>query len=141
MKVLKDNQFNEMKAKADNFDLIVDSILQNSIDMNAEDVTAQSIIDALQADPVTEQPDESALQNQINQSTAENVRLKTELDMANSRVAELQQQLDETPAEMPAAITSKGEPGGEGVSMAQFADKNAGDTHAILNKMKEEGII
>lgn len=139
MKFLNDSTYNEMKEKADHFDRIVDTVLENSESIQREDVTADSIIEAMQNEnPETEN---SELQTQLDTATARVAELETELETSNARVAELEQELDETPAEQPATITAKGESSGEDMNIAKFADKNKGDTEAILAQAQKEGLI
>ena len=136
MKFLNDKDYNAMKAKADHFDMIVAAVLANGVNIKPEDVTAQTIIESMQNDS---DDDESDLQTQLDTSNSRVTELETELEAANDRIAELEN--DDVPGEKPASITSKGEPGGEELDIAKFADKNKGNTAAILEQAVKEGLI
>lgn len=123
---VKDAELNALRAKANNYDAIVNALVKNNEGLTPEEVTSELIVNAL---------------------TSENedvVNLTSRLETATNRVSELEaenKELRRLPGGTPAPISSSGEPKGEVEDLASFADKNAGDTVAILNRCVEEGII
>lgn len=142
MKFLNNEDYNALKAKAEGFDKLVNTVVENGENIKAEDVTAETIIEALQREETP--ADSSDLQKTIDTLTAEKADLQTKLSAANQKATDLQSQLDELdtePAETETNIVSKGEQSGAEMDIAKFADANKGDTNAIIAKMKEEGIL
>lgn len=123
---IKPAELKLLKEKASNYDTIVNALVKNNEGLTAEEVTSELIVNAL---------------------TAENedvINLTSQLETSNDRVIELEaenKELRRLPAGTPAPISSDGEPEGEVDGLASFADKNAGNTVAILNRCKAEGII
>ena len=139
MKFLNDSTYTEMKDKADKFDLIVNAVVENGEDIKPEDITADTIIQALQNE--TPEADDSDLQTQIDTLTETNSDLQTQLETANSRIAELEKELDETPGAAPATITSKGEPNAEKQDILDFAKKHADNPFAVLAEAEKQGYL
>ena len=132
----------ETKQKATNFDTIVQAIVGANADLKAEDVTVEDIVSALTA--ANDDNDASAIQQQLDAANTRIATLETELGTKNTRIAELeaeQKEKEDAPAEETAEISSQGEADGKEMTLAQFADKNAGDTQAILARAKKEGLI
>jgi hypothetical protein len=129
--------------KSKGFDAIVQAILAANEDTKAEDITAADVIEILNAAADANKGTDAtaAIQQQLDTETARVAVLETELETANNRIAELEADLSGTAAEPPATIVSKGEAGGKEMTIAQFADKNKGDTQAILEQLKKEGLI
>ncbi len=142
MKFLNDEKFNALTAQADAFGKVVAHITKSG-DIKAEEVTAESIIEALQQESGDE-VEGSKLLAKITDLQTKNEDLQKDITAKDAKIKELQAQLDEmdeTPAEESAAIVSKGEQNGKSESVTEFADKNAGNTAAILAKAKEEGLL
>lgn len=139
MKFLNDSTYTEMKDKADKFDLIVNAVVENGEDIKPEDITADTIIQALQNE--TPEADDSDLQTQIDTLTETNSDLQTKLETANARIAELEKELDETPGAAPATITSKGEPNAEKQDILDFAKKHADNPFAVLAEAEKQGYL
>ncbi len=142
MKLLNDEKFNALTAQADAFCKIVAHITNNG-DIKAEEVTAESIIEALQQESGND-TDGSELQSKITDLQSKNEDLQKDITAKDAKISELQAQLDEleeTPAEQSATIVSKGDNNGKVESIVDFADKNAGNTQAILEKAQAEGLL
>jgi len=134
-KFLKKSEYDSLKAKADNYDLIVDSIVKTNEELKPEDITPQIIVDAF-----TESQTESSVQDELDKA---NGRIK-ELETENSTIPQLQEQIKNlkgVAAEQPGAISSKSEVGAEPKTLADFGKENAGNTQAILGELKKEGLI
>jgi uncharacterized protein (DUF885 family) len=156
MKFLNDKDYNALKAKADHFDTIVAHVLANGENINAEDVTAETVIQSMQTDSDS---DDSKLQQSVTESQTassesetnseeseveETDDLQAQLDTANATIAALNEQIasfNAAPATDPGAIAPKSDPDAQEMDIATFADKNKGDTNAILARAKEEGLI
>lgn len=160
MKLLKPSEYTALKNKADGYDAIISAIVSKNDNVTAEDITADNVIELLNAtgdedpqDPATTDPVTDPSEDTTNQDPADPEEdtdadakpdLQAQLDEANATIAAQQEEINSfnaAPAAEPAAIAPKSEPGAKSEDIAAFADKNAGDTHAILNRMKEEGII
>ena len=125
-KFLKQAEFDALTAKATNYDAIVSALVKNNEGLTLEEVTPALIVNALTSD------------------NEDVINLTSQLQTSNERVIELETENNELrrlPAGTPAPISSDGEPKGEVDDLASFADKNAGDTVAIINRCKAEGII
>ena len=134
MKILKDDEYNSLKQKADNYDSVVNTVTANSESLSAEDVTPDVIAEALNA---STESDQAELQTQLNAAVA---RANT----AESRVQALETEnanLRSSAAGEPAQVQTEGEPSGERETIATFADNHAGDSKLIWQKAKEEGLI
>lgn len=138
MKFLNDKDYNALKVKADHFNTIVNAIVENGEGITAEDVTAETVIQAMQQE--APESDTSDLQTRIEKISEDNTDLKTQLETANARVAELEKELNETPAEQPATITSKGE-AGEKQDILDFAKKHADNPFAVLAEAEKQGYL
>lgn len=142
MKILNDEKFALLSAQADAFTAIQTAMVEASDGVKPEEITADSIIEALQADT-----DESELVSAQTQLTETQTLLTSEqsaLATANDRITALEAEvktLGGFPADNPASISSKGEPDGEPMTIAQFADKNKGNTQAILAMALKDGLI
>lgn len=156
MKFLNDKDYNALKAKADHFDAIVAHVLANGENIKAEDVTAETVIQSMQNDSDSE---ESELQqpgtesqtaasepetNSEESEVEETDDLQAQLDTANATIESLNERIasfNSAPAADPVAIAPKSDPDAQEMDIAAFANKNKGDTNAILARAKEEGLI
>lgn len=142
MKILNDDRFAQLSAQAEAFVAIQTAMVEASEGVNPEEITSESIIEALQANT-----DNSALVETQTKLTETQELLTAEqlaLQLANDRITALEAEvaeLEKLPGANPATISSKGEPSGEPVSISAFADKNKGDTEAILAQALKEGLI
>lgn len=138
MKVLTDKQHADLLARADSFSQIVAAIVESGEDITAEDITAETVIQMVQASDVAEIID---LQPDLDTATARITELETELETAHSRVAELEADLDNQPAEAPATITAESEVTGEKTDILDFAKKNQDNPFAVIEAAKKQGLI
>ncbi|MDD4009262.1 hypothetical protein [Proteiniphilum propionicum] len=139
MKFLTDQQYNELKEKSDAYSQIVTAIIGNSEGVEAKDITAEHIIEALQAEGKDAKTVD--LQPQLDLANARITELEGELETSNSKVAELEEELDAKPAEESAKITSKGETTGEKKDLIDFAKENQKNPFAVIEQAKKEGLI
>lgn len=138
MKILNDNKFTEISTKADNFDRIVAAIVTDSDDMKVEDVTVETVIEALQH---ISELDDSELHADIDSLESQVSDLKEQLVAAQARIVELENELDTWPAELSATIVAKGEPSAEPMDINEFARKNADNPFLVLEEMKKQQLI
>jgi hypothetical protein len=138
MKILNDNKFTELLAKADNFDRIVAVFSDSANDVKAEDISADTIIDVLQH---ISESDTSGLNATIVSLNAQISELQQKLADANARIVELENELDTRPAEQSATIVSKGEPSAKPMDIIDFARKNADNPFLVLEEMKKQQLI
>ena len=124
MKFISDDKLKALEQKAAAHDAIVQALVNHNDDLKAEDVTTDMIIGALTTDP----------------ETTDNV----ELQAAKGRISELEtinENLLNSAGDDTVTIVSTGEASAEAEDLASFADKNKGNTSAILAQMKSEGLI
>lgn len=140
-KILKDSTYDELKAKADRLDAIVAKLRESAVGFDLDELTGESIIDFIETGSKIDEALEADTQAELETAKTRITELEKELETANARVAELEKELDETPAEEPAAITAKGETGGEEQDILKFAKKNENNPFTVLDKMKEQGFI
>lgn len=142
MKLLNDKEHALLSAQAAAFVAVQTALVEASEGINPEEITAEVVIEALQANA-----NEAALTDAQAQVTATQELLTASelaLKTATARVSELETELSELeklPATPSATITPSGDGGKETMTIAQFANKNAGDTEAILAQAKKEGLI
>lgn len=142
MKLLTDDKFALLTGQANAFIAIQTALVEASEDMTAEDITSETVIEALQA--ATGESGDAELQTQLTEAQTQLTTAQTALETANTRITELEAEvaeLDGIPATEGAKIVAKGEAGGKPVSLSEFANKNKGDTQAILEQAKKEGLI
>lgn len=141
MKVLKDNQFNEMKEKAEKFDAIVAAITENSTDIKAEDITAELVIEAMT--PSEDANDSSKVEEltaQINTLTTERDALQKRAETAEARVSELEGIPAEetvggkTPKKSDAPESSLDE-------VNTFAKSHANDLASVIEMVRKSDIV
>jgi len=143
MKFLKDDEFASLKAKADNYDSIVNAVVAGNDSLTAEDVTPEVIQAAIEN--VGDNADE-ALSTRITE-------LETEVQTLNDTVTELTTERDELATE---AATLRELPGADSVTtvkpaaeasavetdtVLEFANKNKGNVLAIAAEMKKAGLV
>ncbi len=143
MKLLKEDQFNVIKTKADSFDAIVAAMVAGNDDVKPEEVTSEVIIQALQSDGSEGEgnPDTTELQSNLDTANARIAELENQLSTANTRIEQLEKDLDETPGATPAGISAKSEVTGEQPDIISFAKKNADDPFAVIAEAKKQGLL
>lgn len=141
MKLLKDNQFEELTARANAFLAIVSAMVESGEDIKAEEITSDIVIQALQQAAENNTPGNDDLQQDLDTANARITELEGELTTSNNRIAELEKELDETPGDNPATITSKGETNGEKQDILDFAKKHADDPFAVVAEAEKQGYL
>lgn len=142
MKILNDEKYALLSAQAAAFEAIKTAMIESSEGLDPEEITAESVVEALQGDAlqgaITEVQSKLDATNEL--LTASETALKT----ANARITELEAELaelDVTPATTTATIAPQSEAGGKAETIAEFADRNKGDTQAILKMAMDENLI
>lgn len=138
MKVLTDKQHVDLQARADSFTQIVNAIVESGEDITAEDITAEAVIEMVQADDVAEIVD---LQPALDTANARVTELETQLQTATDRVTELEADLDNNPAEQTSTITAKAEVTSTKMDIIDFAAKNQDNPFAVLAEAEKQGLI
>jgi septal ring factor EnvC (AmiA/AmiB activator) len=138
MKILNDNKFIDLKTKADNFELIVAAMLDSSDNMKEEDISADVIIEALKS---IDESDDSQLNAEIDALKSQLSDLQMKLTAAETKIKELEAELDSTPAAPTATIVAKGEPSADPMDIIDFARKNADNPFLVLEEMKKQQLI
>ncbi|MDU1906416.1 MAG: hypothetical protein E6772_16725 [Dysgonomonas sp.] len=133
-KFMTNKELEPLQNKASTYDSIVAAILATNSNLKAEEVTAELIIEAITSNAGATDPELQSkfdtLQGQHNDLIVERNGLKEQVtNLLNSA------------AEDPAEISSDSEADAEPVSIADFANKNKGNTAAILEMAKKEGLI
>lgn len=143
-KILKDSTYDELKSKAEAFDQIMAGVDVSDADVSIEE-QANLIIGLMNEEDASENATQTemigALQSKIEELNATIVAHEATIVERNSRIDELEAELDEVPGDAPATITSKEESTARPYTLVDFADRNAGNTEAILSKLKEEGLL
>lgn len=137
-KILKDSTYNELKSKADAFDLIMSKV-DASEDGGSIEEQANLIIQVME--DATEPLHTDSQNELIDILQAKIEDLNATINVRNVRIAELETELDDIPGDAPATISSKEEPTAKPDTLLDFANRNAGNTEAILAKLKEEGLL
>lgn len=142
MKILNDEKYALLSAQAAAFETIKTAMIESSEGLDPEEITAESIVEALQGDAL--QGALTEVQSKLDETNKLLTASETALETANARITELEAELAEldlTPATTTATIAPQGEDGGQAETIAEFANKNRGDTEAILAKAQKEGLI
>lgn len=142
MKILNDEKYALLSAQAAAFEAIKTAMIESSEGLDPEEITAESIVEALQGDAL--QGALTEVQSKLDETNKLLTASETALEAANARITELEAELaelDVTPATTTATIAPQGEAGGQAETIAEFANKNRGDTEAILAKAQKEGLI
>lgn len=142
MKILNDKEHALLLSQSNAFVAVQTALAESSEGITPEEITAESIIEALQgnANEVALTEAQAQLTTTQDLLTASELALKT----ANARVSELETELaglEEIPATPSATIAPASDGGKETMTIAQFANKNVGDTEAILAQAIKEGLI
>ena len=133
-KFLKESEYNSLKGKADNFDMIVQSIIKANEGLKPEDITPQMITDAFN-DGLAD----SGIQEQLNTA---NERIKT-LETENATIPTLQEQiknLQGSAAEDPVDIASKEEANSKPQDLATYCSKADVSSLDMIGFLEKEGL-
>lgn len=139
MKLLTDNQFLGYKTKADEFDKIVNTVVESSEGVEASSVTADTVIGVITTAATALETAQSV--DNTTDLVGRIEQLEADLLASQTRVQELEKELDQTPGATPATITSTGEPSAEKEDILAFATKNAGDPFAVLAEAEKQGYL
>lgn len=134
-KILSKKDFDALSAKANNFDNIVSAIVANNPGLKPEDVTMETIEELMQNDSSDETDPELQLRFETLQTDYNTV--VQERDGLQEQVTNLLNAAGEDPA----VITSTGEASGKTETLLDFANKNKGDTAAIIMAAQEDGFL
>jgi len=137
MKVLKTEQYNDLKAKSDAYNGIVASIVEANKDLKAEDVTLEVIRAVINNS--ANNAEVTDLNEKLSTVTSERDNLQTQVNDLTEKNSKL--------SELPGAesITAGDKPESDAGAKAtedevlDFATKNQGNTSAIIAKMNEKG--
>lgn len=142
MKLLNDKEHALLLSQSNAFVAIQTALVESSEGITPEEITADTVIEALQGNSL--QGAITELQTQVDATQELLTASELALSTATARVSELETELaalEEIPATPSATITPSGDGGKETMTIAQFADKNVGDTEAILAQAIKEGLI
>ena len=126
IKILSQERFETLSAQAEKFEQLIKKIAEAGADTS---VSADDIMQYLASN--------EKLQEELNTATARIAELEEQLSTATTRIAEL----EEEPAEPTASSTATVEPTAQEETLADFANKHAGDYASIVAEMKSRGII
>ncbi|RHJ83530.1 peptidase S49 [Parabacteroides sp. AM08-6] len=132
MKWLKDESYNAMKQAADNWNKLLNQVLGDNPDMKAEDVTVESLLEAIE-----EGSGDAGLQEKLTAAQGELKQKDQQIEKLQSDVAELKG----TPVEKQQEAKVDNEPGAGEEDIKDFAAKNSDDTLAIMAKARETGFF
>lgn len=132
-KFLTDKEFDRLTNRSTMLTGIVAAVLATNSELKEEDVTADFIINAITSNNETD-PD---LQAKFD-------ALQEEFETVSSERDGLQDQVNNllnSAAEDSAVISSGSEVTAKPATLLDFANKNAGDTAAIINAAMEDGFL
>ncbi|MDR1436826.1 MAG: DUF1804 family protein [Candidatus Symbiothrix sp.] len=137
MKVLKDQEYASLKQKADGFDTIVAAVRKADPDTAEQEISAETVVEIINAVSETESDPDAALQSALDTATAG-------LATANARITELETEnanLRESAGDDTGTVKTKTEVSGKEETLADFADEHSGDTSSILDECVKTGLI
>lgn len=138
MKVLNNSDYDKLKAAADNYQAVVDKMVEAGA--NADEITPESILEAMTP---AENDDSSAVEElttQINTLTTERDDLQQRAEKAEARVSEL----EALPAVEPAGgKTPKKSDTAESSldEVNEFAKSHAKDQASVIEMVRKSGIV
>lgn len=136
MKILKDNEHELLVKKAANYDAVVSAIVENGAGISAEDITAQTILNAMEPkdEAVVDTTAEDELTDTVETLNAEIKTLTNRAEAAEARVAEL----EDVPAEEPVGgrAPASGEEGGVTLDEINTAVKSSKDFGTSIEKVR-----
>ncbi len=136
-KVLSNSEYTALKQSADNYKDVVSAILGLNSELKQEDITADIV-----KEMITQSTEESSVDVAGLKTSLE--KAQSDLTTAQERVKELETEnanLLAGPGADSAEIVAGKEADAKTTDISDFADKNVGDTLAILAECKEQGII
>lgn len=138
MKVLTDKQHADLQSKADAYTQIVNAVVESGTDITAEDITAETVIQMVQADDASEIID---LQSQLDTANARIAEQEKELQTATAHISELETDLENQPAESSATIAATAEVTSDKMDIIDFAAKNQDNPFAVIAQAEKQGLI
>lgn len=143
MKFLKDEEFEALQNKANNYDNVVNGIVAKNENLTAAEVTPEVILGVINDEGGN---DDSALSNRVTELEGTVETLTTTNEELTAENAELKETV-ETLSDLPGAdsVTTV-KPKAEATAVAtdsvvEFANKNKGNTLAIVAEMEKAGLI
>lgn len=134
-KVLSKKDFDALMGKVGNYDKIVAAVVAGNPNLKEEDVTFETIEELMKSDSSDEtDPD---LQSKFDTLQGKYDELVLERDGLQDQVNNLLN----SAAEETAVIASGSEVTAKPATLLDFANKNAGDTAAIINAAMEDGFL
>lgn len=136
-KLLTDKQYGELKMGADNYAQVVSAIVASNSELKPEEITADIVSQMISQSTTEKSASVAELESAL--ATSE-----TNLTTAQNRIQELETEnanLLAGPGADAAVISSDKETTAQTADISDFANKNAGDTLAILAECKAQGII
>lgn len=133
-KFLNNDAYNALDVAAKNWNTLVQKVLENNPDMKAEDVTPDMLLETMASG---DDSNTSDLQNKLDET------LKT-VEQQNTQIEELTSEneaLKGTPKSKKNDVEADGEPLGNGKDIKEFAEKNAGNTAAIMAEADKTGFF
>lgn len=132
MKWLKDESYNAMKQAAENWNKLLNQVLGDNPDMKVEDVTVESLLEAIESGG-----SDAGLQEQLTAAQGELKQKDQQIEELQSTVTELKG----TPVNKKPETKVENEPGAKAEDIKDYALKNSEDTLAIMAKARETGFF
>lgn len=124
IKILSQERFDHLTAQAEKFEQLSQKIAEADTSVSADDILQHLASN-------------ENLQESLNAATARIAELEEQLSTATARIAEL----EEEPAEPTASSTATAEPTAQEETLADFANKHAGDYASIIAELKARKLI
>lgn len=134
MKWLKNDAYDALNAAAKNWNNLLQKIQENNPDMKAEDITPDLLLETMENVGSTQQQE---LQTQLDEAQNDILNKDAEIE----RLTAENNALKGTPKGSKSDVEAKTEPLGEGDDIKDFAEKNSGDTLAIMAQAEKDGFF
>ncbi len=134
MKYLKNDAYNALDAAAKNWNSLVQKVLENNKDLKAEDVTPEMLLEAMESD---DDSGTSDLQTKLDEALQQVEQKDAQIEQLTSE----NEALKGTPKSKKEDIKADAEPLGSGKDIKEFAEKNQGDTIAIMAEAEKTGFF
>lgn len=134
MKYLKNDAYNALDAAAKNWNSLVQKVLENNKDLKVEDVTPEMLLEAMESD---DDSGTSDLQTKLDEALQQVEQKDAQIEQLTSE----NEALKGTPKSKKEDIKADAEPLGSGKDIKEFAEKNQGDTIAIMAEAEKTGFF
>lgn len=134
MKYLKNDAYNALDAAAKNWNTLVQKVLENNKDMKAEDVTPEMLLEAMESD---DDSGTSDLQTKLDEALESIVQKDAQIEQLTSE----NEALKGTPKSKKDDVVTQEEPLSAGKDIKEFAEKNSGNTFAIMAEAEKTGFF